>query len=75
MAVTEPTDEVLVAVFADRAPLEAAIDDLQTHGLDRSQLSLLTGTPAQVAGSAAGTADAPEGNPQVDADSPTCRLW
>lgn len=35
-----------VAVFADAETLEAAIDDLESHGFDRAQLSLLAGRHA-----------------------------
>jgi hypothetical protein len=61
--------DVLVAVFADRKPLEATIDALQSRGLDRSQLSLLTGSPDNAEAMATGARPAAEGNPQVDADS------
>lgn len=61
--------EVVVAVFPDRAPLEAAIDRLQSRGLDRSQLSLISGTPEDAADVATQATPVPERDPRVDSDA------
>jgi hypothetical protein len=61
--------EVVVAVFPDRAPLEAAIDRLQSRGLDRSQLSLLSGTPEEAEEVATHETPSLDRDPRVDSDS------
>jgi hypothetical protein len=65
----ESGTDVVVAVFPDRAPLEAAIDRLQSRGLDRSQLSLLSGTPEEAAEVATHATPSPERDPRVDSDA------